>query len=165
MSIDAMSAFTSIDTTAVHPLGHRVTANGGCVYRYAYNAGADTLAAGEAIGFSQTTPTYGYISGTAADIIDGSSSVGIAMGIACAAVPTTKYGWVQTAGPNQYAITTDGNVAAGSALTMGGTTSPDGTLIPMGAGTEEQVVAHAIAADSSTTSAVNTIILNCDVRW
>ncbi len=165
MSVDMMSARTSIDSTPVHPLGHRVVASGGVVYRYGYNAGADTLAAGEVIGSSQTTPTYGYVSGTAADLIDGSSSCALGMGIACAALPTTKYGWFQTAGPNQFAITTDGNVAVGSSLTMGGTTSPDGTLIPFGAGTEEMIIAHAIAADSSTTSAVNTIILNCDARW
>ena len=165
MGINLMSPLTSIDSSAVHPLGTRIEANGGVVYRYAYNAGADTLAAGEVIGFSQTTPTYGYISGTATDIIDGSSSCAFAMGIALAAIPTTKYGWVQTAGPNQAAITTDGNVAVGSSVTMGGTTSPDGTLIPFGAGTEEMIAGHALAADSGTTSAVNTIVLNCDKFW
>lgn len=165
MGFTMLSAPTSIDNTAVCPLGTRVEADGGVVYRYCKNEGADTLAAGEAVGFSQTTPAYGEISGTAADIIDGSSSLGLAVGIACAALPSGDYGWVQTKGPNQYAITTDGNVAVGSSLTMGGTTSPDGTLIPMGAGTEEMVVAHAIAADSGTTSAVNTIILDCDKHW
>lgn len=166
MSIGTNIEFANWGTDKLHPLGTRIEGSGGLVYRYAYNAGADTLAAGEIIGGSQTaTVAYGRISGTAADIIDGSSSVGLGLGMALAAVPTANYCWVQTQGPNQAAITTDGNVAAGSALTIGGTTSPDGTLIPMGAGTEEMVIAHALAADSSTTSAVGSIVLNCDCRW
>ncbi len=165
MTVNNMSPFTSIDTTAVHPLGYRCESNGGIVHRYCMNAGADALVAGEIVGFSQTTPVYGEVSGTAADIIDGSSSCGLATGQARAALPTGTYGWVQTKGPNIVAVTTDGNVALGSSLTMGGTTSPDGTLIPMGAGTEEMVCAHALAADSSTTSAVNTIVFDFDKWW
>lgn len=165
MSIDAMSPFTSIDSTKVHPLGHRVVANGGVVYRYAYNAGADTLAAGELLGFSQTGNTYGYVSGTAADIIDSTSSATPGVGIACAAIPTAKYGWVQTAGPNQYAMTSDGNVAVGSSVSMGGTTSPDGTLILTADGAEEHFCGVALAADSGTTCAVGSIVLGCDKFW
>jgi hypothetical protein len=161
----ANSPISSIDGAAAHPIGHEIkkrnSAGKVLKYRYVYNAGADSLVAGELVGFSQTTPAYGFISGTAADIVDGSSTCNVTAGMAVSAIPTTKYGWIQTEGPNSVAITTDGNVAAGSSLTMGGGASPDGTAIPFAAGTEEMIFGTANAADSSTTSAVDTIYLAC----
>ncbi len=165
MSVDMMSPKTSFDSTAVNPLGHRVVGNNGKVYRYAYNAGADTWVAGELLGFSQTGATYGYCSGTAADIVDSTSSATPGVGIALAAIPTTKYGWVQTEGPNEVAMTSDGNVAIGSSVSMGGTTSPDGTLILTADGAEEHFCGMAVAADSGTTCAIGSIVLGCDKFW
>jgi len=162
-----MSGFNSpvntIDTYRKHPLGtpRRI---GSVWYRYGYNAGADTLVAGEIVGFSQTGNTYGYISGTAADIIDGTSTSSPAAGMAVAAIPTTNWGWIQTQGPNQTAITTDGSVVAG-ACTIGGGASPDGTLITCADGNEENACATALVADTSTTSPAGTVMLNCDKFW
>lgn len=156
---------THFGTTKAHPLGTQRIGAGGRKYRYAYNAGADTLVAGEIVGGSQTSAQYGYLSGTAADILDSSSSTGIGLGMACSAAPTANYFWCQTAGPSDNAATTDGNVTAGLALGMGGTTSPDGTAIPVADGAEETAFGYATAADSSTTLAAGALILGCERWW
>lgn len=156
---------TDFGTTKLHPLGTLRFGPGGRRYRYAYNAGVDTLVAGEIVGGSQTSAQYGYLSGTATDILDSSSSTGIGLGMACSAAPTANYFWCQTAGPSDNAATTDGNVAAGTTLGMGGTTSPDGTAIPVADGTEENAFGYATAADSGTTQAAGTLILGCERWW
>lgn len=159
------SPLSHFGTTKLHPVGTLRLGAGGRKYRYAYNSGADTLVAGELLGGSQTSAQYGYLSGTAADILDSSSSTGIGLGMACSAAPTANYFWCQTAGPCDSAMTSDGNVAAGTTLGMGGTTSPDGTVIPIADGTEENTIGYATAADTSTTCAAGTVILGCERWW
>jgi hypothetical protein len=164
MATDINIGLTEFSTTKYHPLGYKFV-TGRDVFRYAYNAGADTLVAGELVGGSQTTPGYGVLSGTATDILDSSSSTGIGLGEAMSAAPTANYFWVHTSGPSRNAMTSDGNVAAGTTLGMGGTTSPDGTVIPIADGTEENTIGYATAADSGTTCAAGTIILGCERWW
>lgn len=164
MSVALNIPLTDFGTTKFHPLGHRVCL-GTKTYRYAYNAGADTLTAGEIVGGSQTSAQYGYLSGTAADILDSSSSTGIGLGMACSAAPTANYFWCQTSGPSDNAATTDGNITAGLAVQIGGTTSPDGTIIPVADGAEETAIGYCTAADSGTTQAAGTFILGCERWW
>lgn len=159
------SPLTTIDTERKCPLGTSRLGASGRKYRYGYNAGADTLAVGEVVG-NHTNSTYGNITGTVATFVDGAiSSIGIGVGVAKAALPTTTYGWFQTDGPNDDAITTDGNVAEGDLLTVAGTTSPDGTILKMVDGAEEAVIGLAIDADSSTSQVAGTAILDMDRRW
>lgn len=165
MSIGTNIEFTNWGTDKLHPLGTRIEGPGGQVYRYVYNAGADTLAAGEMVGPSIAGAAYGKITGTAADWMDGTSSTAVAQGMALAAVPTANYCWIQSGGPNQAAITSDGNVTAGDALGIAGTTSPDGTVLPIGDGTEENVCGLALADDSTTTLAVGSVSLSCERWW
>lgn len=164
MSVDLNMPLTEYDTTKVHPLGYKVEF-GGSTYRYAYNAGADTLAAGEIVG-QHTNSTYGNVTGTVATFVDGAvSSIGLGIGMAMSAAPTLNYCWVQTGGKNEKALTTDGNVAEGDPLTVAGTTSPDGTVLKMVDGAEEAVIGWAIDADSSTSQAVGTAVLSMDQFW
>jgi hypothetical protein len=162
-SFNAMSAFDSIDSAAVHPLGTLVEGPVGRKYRYVYNAGADTLAAGEVCCF-HTTNTYGHITGTVATSMNNGTA-GIAAGVAQAAIPTTKYGWLQTSGDGVQALTTDAGVAQGDYLVVNGGTSPDGTVDTMADGEEECVFAVALAADSSTTQTAGTYTLNAERNW
>ncbi len=158
------TALTDFGTTKMHPLGHRVQV-GRDTYRYAFNAGADTLAPGEIVGASQTTAGYGVISGTAADIQDGTSSGAVPLGEALALVPTLNYCWIHTAGVNLNAVTSDGNITAGDKWTFAGTTSPDGTILPVADGNEENTGGYALANNSSTTCAAGTIVIGCEKNW
>lgn len=165
MSFGFNSPLTTIDTERKHPLGTQRTGSQGRRYRYGYNAGADTLAAGEIVG-QHTNSTYGNITGTVATFVDGAvSSIGLGIGMALAAIPTTNWGWFQTNGPNDTAITTDGNVAEGDPLTVAGTTSPDGTVLKMVDGAEEAVIGWALDADSSTSQVAGTAVLAMDQFW
>ena len=164
MPSDINTPLTEFSTTKYHPLGYKFE-NGQDTYRYAYNAGADTLTAGEILGSSQTTPQYGYLSGTAADITDGTSSTSVPMGMAMSAAPTANYFWCQTGGPNRKAITTDGNITEGDMWGFAGTTSPDGTILPIADGTEENAGGVALKTDTGTTSAVGEISIGCEKFW
>ncbi len=165
MSVGMNQPLTEFGTTKYHPLGYRVQV-GANTFRYAYNAGADTLVAGEAIGASQAaTVAYGRISGTAADIQDGTSSTAVPLGMAMSAAPTANYVWIQTGGANLVAMVSDGNITQGDKWGLTGTTSPDGTILPIGDGTEENTGGYALADDSGTACAIGSIVIGCDKNW
>jgi hypothetical protein len=142
---------TDVFDTEVVPRG-TVYTKGGRYYVFAYNFGADTMAAGDVACIS-TTFVLGNLSTTAAtimDVTDGTTIRPVVGGIALAAVPTTKFGWFWFRGYGTHAITTDGNVAANDLLTV-----TDGAKIAVREVTAAQVthciIGRAWAADSSTT--------------
>lgn len=163
MSIGQNIEFGSFGTTQYHPLGYRVQV-GGKTYRYAYNAGADTLAAGEVVGWYKTTPVYGHITGTVATFMDNGTA-GLGVGVALSAAPAANFCWIQTQGVGEQALTTDGGVAQGDGLVVNGGTSPDGTVDTMADGEEELVFGWALAADSSTTQTAGSYTLNSERHW
>lgn len=164
MSVGFNSPLTTIDTARKHPLGTRRTGAQGRVYRYGYNAGADTLAAGEIVG-QHTNSTYGNVTGTVATFVDGSSTAGLGLGMALAAIPTTNWGWFQTNGPNDVDITTDTGIAEGDMLVVEGGASPDGTIDTMADGEEEMVIGVAIDADAAALQVAGTAVLSMDQFW
>ena len=164
MGVSLNLPLTEYDTTKTHPLGDKVQI-GSKSYRYCYNAGADTLAAGEIVG-QHTNSTYGNVTGTVATFVDGTSTCGLGLGMAMSAAPTLNYLWVQTGGANDVAITTDGSVAEGDGLVVEGGASPDGTLDTMADGEEEMVIGVAIDADTSGSAmAIGTAVLSMDKNW
>lgn len=89
-------------------------------YVFAYNFGADSWLAGDAVCIS-TTFVYGNCSNTAAtvmDYTDGTTIRPLLAGIAGATIATTQYGWLWYHGRGTHAITTDGNVVANDLLTI-----------------------------------------------
>lgn len=164
MSVDLNMPLTEFDTTKVHPLGYKVQL-GSKTYRYCYNAGVDTLAAGEIVG-QHTNSTYGNVTGTVATFVDGTSTCGLGLGMAMSAAPTLNYFWAQTGGANDVAITTDGGVAEGDWVVVEGGASPDGTLDTMADGEEEMVIGIAIDADTAGNAmAIGTAVLSMDKNW
>jgi hypothetical protein len=120
-------------------------------YRYVYNAGADTIVAGDVVGYFSTTPVFGHVSSTAASIlIEVITSSGWTCGVGVASIATAKYGFLEVAGPCTN-VTTDTNVAAGSAIILDGTTD---RAAPVAAGEEHLVFGNSLAADSSTVAAL-----------
>lgn len=142
---------TTISTTQVVPLGTVFEREFG-FYVYVYNFGADTFAVGDAVSIA-TTSTRGYVSTTAAtviDVTDGTTIRPIFAGVALSAVPTTNYGWLFFKGrTTTHTLTTDGNVVALDLLTV-----TDGAKIAVREVTAAQVthcvIGRALATDSGT---------------
>lgn len=91
----------------------------------------------------------------------------IPCGVALEAASSGDYVRVQTVGPNKVAITTNGSVAAGNFVyaIASGAVSSGGNHLVGNSDTALRRVGVALAADSSTTSAVDTIFLNCFGGW
>lgn len=118
-------SFTTSYTEEIVPKGTIYTTNGR-KYVFAYNFGATSIAAGDAVMIS-TTFVYGNVSVTPAtimDVTDGTTIRPILGGIAGAACVTTSYLWLWYEGYGTHAITTDTNVAANDLLT-----ATDGAII------------------------------------
>ena len=142
---------TTISTTQVVPLGTVFEREFG-YYVYVYNFGADTFAVGDAVSVA-TTSTRGYVSTTAAtiiDVTDGTTIRPVFAGVALSAVATTQYGWLFFKGrTTSHTLTTDGNVAALDILKM-----TDGAKIAVREVTAAEahagIIGKAYAADSGT---------------
>lgn len=155
--------FTEFGTDQLHPLGTKADGPAGCSYRYVKHIGADTAAAGK---WANMAATYGTVTMTAATaIINGVSTVALAAGVYQSAMTTNTYGWVQTSGPGQQALTTDGGVAAGDPLVIDGGATAVGVTDTMADGEEESICGWALAADSSTTQTAGTYYVSTERFW
>ena len=143
---------TDFGTTKEFGLGRNFTDhNTGKSYAYIYNAGADTMAAGDIVGIFKTTPAQGHVSTTAATMTDNGTA-GIFAGVAVSAIPTVNYGWIQVAGYCANA-TTDAGVTQGATCVMDGGTTVGKVLDIMVDGEEECIC---FIADAADTAAVGT---------
>jgi len=130
----------------------------GRAWRLVYNFGADSILAGDVV--SQATPyVAGYVSNTAASILDYADATYTrprVKGIGVHTIATTKYGFVQVAGPCTN-VTTDGNVVAGDRLT-----TTDGAKIA----TRENVVAsgHFLVWGEADVADTGTVLTACELR-
>ena len=111
---------TSVYTSAVVPLGTTYEKDSGQAFMFLYNAGADSTAAGDVTGvYDSTGTTFGYVSVTAAtllDYTDGTTIRVLVAGIAMATVATTQYGWFWFRGYGTDTITTDGTAVKAQGL-------------------------------------------------
>ena len=118
-NINPNFSFTTAFTEAVVPVGtiHRQQGRG---YVFAYNAGADTIAAADVVSiFSAAAFTYGSVSTTTATIADyteGTTVRALVAGISGASIATTQYGWLWYDGYGTHGITTDTNIAVYNGL-------------------------------------------------
>lgn len=150
------------DATQNHPVGYQINL-GGQIFRYVYNAGADTLAVGDFVCFS-TNSTYGNISGTVATCMHNGTA-GVAAGVAQSAATTATYLWVQTGGKGRKALVTDGGVAEGDGLVINGGTSPDDTVDTMADGEEECVCGWALDADTGSAQPAGAYTVATEKNW
>ena len=120
----------------------------GKFYRFVYNPGADTIVAGDVVGWFSTTPAFGHVSSTSATIIvEAITSSGWASGIGVHSIATLKYGFLQVGGPCET-VTTDQGVAKGHGLVLDGTTDRADSVA---AGEEHLVFGYALEDDATTT--------------
>ena len=87
-------------------------------YVFVYNAGADSISAGDVVPIF-TAFAFGSVSVTDAtdfEITDGTTTRQLVAGIAGATIATTEFGWLWFSGYGTHSITTDTNVAAGHGL-------------------------------------------------
>lgn len=112
-------SFTTSFSEAVVPVG-TVYRKNGVKYVFAYNAGADSTAAGDVVSiYDSSGTTFGYVSVTAATILDcsdGTTTRAFVAGIAGCVAATATYLWLWCGGYGTHAITTDTNVDAGEGL-------------------------------------------------
>lgn len=149
-------------TTKEATLGEVFKKPGGASYTYVYNAGADAIAAADVVGVFSTTPALGHVSVTAATMLDssdGTTSRSNAAGVALYAIASGSYGWIWSGGWAEHAMTTDGNIAAGTELLLAdgakvatpNTTAASAHWKPFGTASE---------ADASTTL-TGAVLENC----
>lgn len=123
-------------------------------YVFCYNAGADTIAAGDVVAiFSVSAFTYGSVTvttATTADYTDATTVRCLVAGVAGASAATTTYLWLWYSGYGTHSITTDGNVAVYNGLLCA-----DGAKIATpnttAASAHHACFGISLAADSSTT--------------
>jgi len=157
---------TKIYTTADFPLGAKYSANDKAYRFVKYNDGSHTVTgvAGYLayMCYSGTTTvpnwtvTCDYTSAT--DVI---SNYNCGVGFLCAALTDGTYGWIQTAGYNEVAGLTTGNVAAGETIVASGA---NGTIdgIAAGANHTGRTLGFALADDATTSQAVGTMVITID---
>ena len=148
--------FTTSYAEAVVPVGtvHKVYNNGQTrKYVFVLNAGADAIAAGDAVScFSVSSFTFGSVSVTAAtiaDLTDGTTTRALAAGVAGAAATLNEYLWLWFSGYGTHSIPTDTNIAIYQSMKIA-----DGAKV-VSPNATEQTAHHAnmgisLAADSST---------------
>lgn len=157
---------TRIDTTPQFPLGAKYT-SGSNAYRYVYYHAGDgsvTATAGGAayyiVSGSTTVPSWSvtmdYDSATAVV-----ASVNRVVGFFCSALTNGTYGWIQTAGISDNAVTTDGNVDAGETIVA---YAGNGVVTGIAAGSNltGRPLGVALAADVSTTLAAGGMLIMLD---
>lgn len=148
MSSIKMSSFSTVDTTARHPVGTRAEDEYGNPHMYCKQVGATTSAVGEWANVS-TTGTIGTVSRTAAtSLINAVSTVALAAGVFRGAAATDTFCWVQIGGVGQEALTTDTGIAAGDPLVIDGGATAVGATDTMADGEEESCCGFAFTADS-----------------
>lgn len=150
------STVTDISNLPFSPGATIVKRSGGIERRYRFFLVEDLdVAAGDVVCF--TTDDNGYE--VTKDRSGGTSDNNQPAGLAVVAVTDGLFGWFQTYGPNDVAMTTDGSVAAGEIIKPHATT--DGGIDSYAATEVEDVgFGQALDADTSTTQPVGTAFLN-----
>lgn len=132
-------------TTSAPPIapGTIVDGDNGARYMFVFNTGATTA-------ITQYYPAFCHSTNNIAYVADTSTTTGVVVGVACTALATKEYGWVQIAGMCTVAVTT--TITVGSALVGGA------ACLRMAAATSERqvgVVAYGTAASGTIIAKLN----------